>query len=180
MSGQISVVGTSDVILRQRLLHLAFGRCRVLVRKGIIVLVHHISRKTLERQTPLCAKSRVWFVPLKWKQIDLIVLGHMSECIAMQWWSCKWNWHLLFVGQGKLKSRVSRKQRIPSNYLDMKTQISVFNENNFFSRNWIQISNLRSILIRILISYIFKILISANRNIGEMRLKLNLKKNVNS
>jgi len=112
MSGQISVVGASDVILRQGLLHLAFGRCRVLVRKGIIVLVHHISRKTLERQTPLCAKSWVWFVPLKWKQIDLIVLDHMSECIAMQWWSCKRNWHLLFVGQGK--SRVSRKQRIPS------------------------------------------------------------------
>lgn len=43
-----------DVILGQWLLHFSLERRRILVWEGIIVLVHHVPRKALERQTPLC------------------------------------------------------------------------------------------------------------------------------
>lgn len=69
MAGQISVMRAGDVILGQWLLHFRLARRRVLVWESIIVLVHHVPRKALERQTPLCAEGWVRLVSLQSEEI---------------------------------------------------------------------------------------------------------------
>lgn len=70
VSGKVGVVRAGDVVLRHGLLHLWLVRYGVLVRKGVVVLVHHVARETLEREAPLGAQRRIGLVSL-WNFINI-------------------------------------------------------------------------------------------------------------